>query len=231
MKLRARVCRNILALCLALATVAQAHAFSLDTGPGAAVGGGWSLYDDRPVTQGYQALAGYFTVDTAATITSVQAWMNWEFGGRLRFSITTDFFGLPGANLYGAAVLLPVTASNTPDWRGVGGLDWALAQGNYWLVIEDVPGGGSGALPAGAGTPLANYASSPGLGGSGWMQASTLNFGVRINVFPEPPPASTTVPLPPAGLLLGAGLIVLHRRTRGAWARMILALQWDWRAV
>lgn len=189
-----------------------AWAFSLDTGPGADVGGGWSLFEQRPPAWAYQQLAGRFTLDEAATITSVQGWMNWE-GGAIGFAIHSNFQGLPGAPLYGVSTVLGSTGVNTPDWRGVGGLSWALAAGDYWLVFEDRPGPGNGAMPGGAASPLAAYASGPGVApGAAWMLAPTLGFGVRINIAPEPPP-----PVPePATLLLWAlgGAALLARRRR-----------------
>ena len=47
-----------------------------------------------------------------------------------------------------------------------------------------------------------------------WLRADPLNFGVRINVFPEPAPAPVTVPLPNALLLFAAGIAVLIRSRR-----------------
>lgn len=209
----------LLILPCAFGLAAGAHAFSIDTGPGSPTGGGASLYDDRPTTTGHQHLAARFSVDTADTISSVQGWMNWD-GGRLGFSVWNDFEGLPGSPLHGVALLLPATATNVPDWRGVGGLDWDLAAGDYWLVFEDARGAGSGSMPGGATTPLAAYASSPGVLGTPWMRADTLALGVRINVFPEPPPAP--IPLPNALLLAGSGLLTMQcglRRRHGSRMR------------
>jgi hypothetical protein len=81
-------------------------------------------------------------------------------------------------------------------------------------VFQDRPGfnSGSGSMPGGAANPLAAYASSPGLQGAGWMRADTLNFGVRINTFPEPPPLPA-VPEPATWLLLMVGLAVLRARS------------------
>lgn len=199
---------------LACALASPAHALSIDTGPGIDWGGGWSLYDDRPQTSGYQSLAALFSVDAAQdTVTSVQAWMNWGYGGTLTFSVRAMFQGLPGALLHSTRVNLPATTLNLPDWRGVGGLQWQLQAGDYWLVFEDGRDPGSGALPAGAANPLGGYASSPGLLGATWMRADTLGFGVRINFSPEPPPLPA-VPEPAVALLLASGLGMLGAAAR-----------------
>lgn len=193
-----------------LATAAQALA--IDTGPGSDFGGGWSLYDDRPGSTAYQHLAAQFTLSAADTITSVQGWMNWD-GGKLIFSVMSDFQGLPGNRLHSATGYLAATPINDPDWRGVGSLDWSLAAGSYWLVFEDHPDAGSGSMPAGAPAPLAGYASSPSVvPGEPWMRADTLGFGVRINIAPEPPPP---VPEPATAWLwaLGAAALLVRRQS------------------
>jgi hypothetical protein len=215
-----RTARHLMAMPVMVgALAAPAHALSVDTGPGIINGGGWSLYDDRPKTNGYQSLAALFTVDAAQdTITSVQGWMNWNYGGVITFSVRTVFQDLPGAVLHSTRVALPATTVGVPDWRGVGGLDWQLQAGDYWLVFEGSPGAGFGSMPGGAPQPLARYASSPGLLGEEWMDAATLGFGVRINIAPEPPPLQEvpSVPEPAAAWLLLSGLaivaIIAHRR-------------------
>lgn len=199
---------------LVVALMSPAQALVLDTGPGEDYGGGWSLYDDRPSTNGYQSLAALFTVDAAQdTITSVQGWMNWAHGGVMTFSVRTVFQGLPGAVLHSTSVVLPATVLNVPDWRGVGGLNWQLQNGDYWLVFEGSRGAGSGSMPAGAPNPLAGYASSPGLLNAQWMTANTLDFGVRINTQPEPPPL-VPVPEPVTAALLLSGLGIVTAATR-----------------
>jgi hypothetical protein len=212
-----RLAHSLAAAGLLSALAAPAQALVVDTGPGSNSGGGWSLYDDRPYTTGYQFLAARFTVATPDTISSVQGWMNWAYGGGMTFSVETDFQGLPGARLYSVSVLLPATVLNVPDWRGTGGLNWQLQTGDYWLVFEDMRRDGSGSMPGGAPSPLAGYASSPGVvPGDEWMHANTLNFGVRINTTPAPPtlPPLNAVPEPAVAWTLLAGLLVLGRATR-----------------
>lgn len=204
------------ALVLTAAASTAAQALVVDTGPGADVGGGWSLYDDRPASPGYQRLAARFELDAPDVVTSVQGWLNWDFGGALRFAVWSDFAGLPGRPLHEVTVWLAPTGPNQPDWRGVGGLDWALDAGAHWLVFEDTPGPGNGAMPGGAASPLAAYASGPGLQGAPWMSADTLGFGVRINTLPEPPPPPIPEPAT-AWLWLAGGLAMgaAVRRRRG----------------
>ena len=208
--------QHVAAIAFACVFAAPVQALTVDTGPGSDDGGGWSLYDDRPATAGHQSLAARFSVDASDTITSVQGWLNWAYGGRITFALQTDFAGLPGARLHSVTLELPATALNVPDWRGVGGLNWEVSAGDYWLVFEDTRGPGSGSMPAGAADPLLAYASSPGLLGTTWMRADTLNFGVRINTFPEPPPAPAPVPLPAAWVLLSGGLALVRRYCRPA---------------
>jgi MYXO-CTERM domain-containing protein len=208
--------RGWLPLALAVAATLPAHAIVVDTGPGADVGGGWSLYDDRPASPGFQRLAARFELDAPDVVRSVQGWLNWDFGGALRFAVWSDYAGLPGRPLHEVTAWLTPTGPNQPDWRGVGGLDWALAAGSHWLVFEDAPGPGNGAMPGGAASPLAAYASGPGLQGAPWMRGDTLGFGVRINTLPEPPPPP--IPEPATAWLWLAGALALGaalRRRRG----------------
>lgn len=187
----------------------------VDTGPGFNVGGGASLYDDRPgVNRGYQSLAARFTLTEDSVIDTVQGWMNWGYGGRARFSILTDFQGLPGADRFTRALELPATGLNESDWRGPTGLRWQVPQGDYWLVFADVPRNlGSGAMPGGAPMPLLAYASSPGASGiaGAWQRADVLALGVRIGIKSVPAPATTALVL--------AGLCLLAMRTRGRAAK------------
>lgn len=201
------------ALALAALPAAPAQALTVDTGPGFDVGGGWSLYDDRPATPGFQHLAARFAVEASDTITSVQGWMNWD-GGKLAFSVMSDFQGLPGARLHSATGYLAATELNRPAWRGIGSLDWSVDAGTYWLVFEDQRDPGSGSMPGGAAAPLAGYASSPGVvPGQAWMPADTLGFGVRINIAPEPPPP---IPEPATAWLWALGAVALLVRRQSS---------------
>lgn len=182
----------------------------VDTGPGFDQAGGASLYNDRPgVNRGYQSLAARFTLNEDVVIDTVQGWLNWGYGGRARFSIFTDFQGLPGASRFSRALELTATGLNDADWRGPQGLGWEVTQGDYWLVFEDVPGNlGFGAMPGGAPMPLLGYASSPGASGvsGAWQRADTLGLGVRVGIESVPAPATTAL------LLAGLGLLAMRAR-------------------
>lgn len=199
---------------LSLPTIAFATPITtwiVNTGPGFNQGGGASLYDDRPgLNRGYQSLAARFTLTQDSVIDTVQGWMNWGYGGRARFSIFTDFQGLPGASRFTRALELPATGLNESDWRGPTGLGWEVDQGDYWLVFEDVPRNlGSGAMPGGAPMPLSAYASSPGASGvaGAWQRADPLALGVRIGF--------ESVPVPATMGLVFAGLCLLATSRRG----------------
>ncbi|MBL8351098.1 MAG: hypothetical protein JNL87_12400 [Burkholderiaceae bacterium] len=200
---------------LAASLCTPAAAIVVDTGPGFDIGGGYSLYDDRPITTGYQRLAARFTLGTSDLISSVQGWLNWDYGGWLTFSVWSDFQGLPGGRLHSVSAPLAATGPNRPDWRGVGGLGWLLPAGDFWLVFEDARDPGSGAMPGGAPSPLTGYASGPGLLGAEWLHADTLGFGVRINVLPEPPPAPVPEPSTTWLWIAGAAGLALGRWRSG----------------
>ena len=196
------------ALCFAALLATPAHALLVDTGPGPN-GGGASLYDDRPETESFQSLAARFSVTAADTVTSVQGWLNWYYGGGLTLSIHEEFQGLPGATLHTVTVTPLSTGLNEAAWRGASGLNWQLTTGDYWLVFEDVADSlGSGSMPGPVGSPLAGYASGNEL--KGWSRADTLALGVRINAIPEP----TSVALMLGGLVL-VGTAVRRRAVAG----------------
>ena len=153
--------------------------------------------------------------------------MNWACGGIITFSVRTVFDGLPGAVQHSTRVALPATVLNLPDRRGVGGPNSQVQAGDHWLVFEGSLGAGCWLADDGALDPLAGYASSPGVLGTEWMHADTLDFSVRVNSASEPPPMPD-VPGPGSRLLLVGGLTVLaiaamRQRRRARFARAPLA--------
>lgn len=207
-RLSSRLAHAAGALGFAAVLASPAHALRIDTGPGPDTGGA-SLYDDRPETPSFQSLAARFSVTAADTVTSVQGWLNWTYGGGLTLSIHEEFRGLPGATLHTVTVTPLSTGFNQAAWRGASGLNWQLTTGDYWLVFEDVADSlGSGSMPGPVGSPLAGYASANEL--TGWFRADTLALGVRINAVPEP--ASVAMLL--GGLVL-VGAAVRRRATAG----------------
>ncbi len=157
-------------------------------------------------------LAVQFTTTEAHTITDIQAYMYREPAlsttDVVNAVIYTNFFNygydIPGTPL----VSFQIHVGSTADWYRVSGLSYLLGDGIYWLALEpDVTF--SGSVPTGFPNVVDRYAyygyNEPG-NFHFWSsyEGNVFNqMGVRIYA------DGTPVPLPPAALLLGSGLLGL----------------------
>ena len=126
---------------------AQTAHFLVDTGPGS------TTLSTAPVLAAGQLLAGQFTLTTAATLDSVQAWMYVSTAGSLNVKISTDNSGLPGTAVFSKSYSMSV---QPVGWALFSNYTVALAAGKYWVSFE--PTTFVGNMPVGAPNPLPNYA-------------------------------------------------------------------------
>ena len=103
--------RRTLLTALMLAVVsplsALAQPYLVDTGQPTGTGGnGLGLFASGSTTcspqpscsQSFQSVGGQFTLAEAATIDSIEAWLQFSTAGTIRVSIRTDVNGLPGTD-------------------------------------------------------------------------------------------------------------------------------------
>ncbi len=133
-----------------------------------------------------QSVAAEFSLSAGTTIGAVQGYFAGNVSQNITIEIFTDGGDIPGPSLYSGTF-----ASTIGDgsWQGLGGLDWALDAGTYWVAFEgDSPGTPfSGYIPRGAPNPLGNeVVRTP----TGYINADSINVGVRIfdtaSAVPEP---------------------------------------------
>jgi PEP-CTERM motif len=188
-----------LALALAFASVTLATpamaSFVVDTGTPVATPA--SL---RYVLDSGQSLAGFFTLNSATTIRSVEGFINGS-GSAGTVSIyynSTFFFGPP---VYSANF---TTSGPGSSWQGVYGQNWALGAGSYWAAFSST---GFNSMLNTAPSPLSNYAFT-NLGS--WYSFPALNAGIRIA---DATTAAVPEPATWAMLLFGfAGIGTMMRR-------------------
>ena len=180
---------------------------------------------------GFQYIAGQFTVDAGftANITGIEGWMfgindESSFGGNNELTIAlygTENYQHP----YPAATFQRPDVNNefhsttfvgpyeewdggfyVPDWYGVGGLDWDLDAGTYWVAFEARAGQDfDGSMPTTVSNPMDRYAYYSSSNPAYYQEWSGNTWGFRIDGSLTP----STVPIPGAVWLLGSGLIGL----------------------
>lgn len=192
----------LLATGTALATPAAAVTL-VDTGM--PVGGGAPT--DGWVLMRTQTLAGLFTLGAAATITSVEGFIN-GFAGNGTISIFTGAVDPASATLEHSAGFT-IAASSLGTWQGVFGRSWNLAAGQHWVVFTS---DFSNVMTFRPPNPLSQNAFAPALTGP-WTQFGSRNgIGVRITGNPTAviePPGPGAVPEPGtwAMMLIGFGVV------------------------
>jgi hypothetical protein len=171
----------------------------VDTGPGPAEGGGWSLYDTSWLGAGFSLLNN-------TTLTDIYGWMAGV--GTAHIGIYDDGGGLPGGELFSSQF----TLESTNDWYGLSGLDWGLAAGDYWVTFEVRSDDSlvSGSMPEPSANPLPTAYRNLSSSSFSWQGPNSLEIGVLIE--------GTPVPEPSTFILLGAGLaglgFVVRRRKK-----------------
>jgi hypothetical protein len=171
----------------------------IDTGPGPedpeAPGSG--LFSSQPPgcepvpdCEWFQFLGGQFTLESPATIASIEGWIRVDVGGRLEVTIRNDVSGdggfrVPGDLVY-AAESFELASPQLWEyrWHTFSGFNVELAPGTYWVTLEPVQAMGfGGAMADGAPHPLPNYAfhSNPN---NRWINLEfverSASFGIRI---------------------------------------------------
>lgn len=188
---------SLLATVTALVTPAAA-AIVVDTGAIATVGG-------RPLNEA-EALAGFFTLNAATMITSVEGMM----GGTAATGTIAIFSG--GVDPASSSLLFSnsftIVDSRLTSYQGVFGQNWNLAAGSYWVgFFTD----GTNFMAFPATNPLSRHAVRPF--DNIWVQHGPgLALGIRMigNVTPGAVPEPATW----AMMLIGFGAIGSAMRLR-----------------
>lgn len=185
----------MLAITFSFANAARAQ-FIIDTGPGSSNPIGFAVQGpDSPFGPlGTSSLAGEFTLNQSATISSVQGWIDTTPGwfdvpeplhASIYSNVTNPYAGTGPGELLDTAgfnlppCLSPAQADCLPSWNGPSDLGWKLPAGTYWIVFQGIDGDtGAGEMPSGPLAPLANYEFLGG-GNQFWSELAAP-IGVRI---------------------------------------------------
>ncbi len=211
----------------------QAMAYTVvDTGTPSNAGGGWALgnipagYSDGAPYDAYsQSLAAKFTLDQAATITSVFGWINNGNSNNVSGIVPIDYatisiYGDAAPGALGTSASVPdsgnikfsrdlAVMNADPAWVGFSSLNLDLAAGSYWVAFE-APQFSSfaGGMPAPAPNPVGSEAFN--VNNSGW-NAYNLGLGVQISALPS---STVVTPEPVSAVLfvVGGGIMAFSRR-------------------
>ena len=162
-----------------------------------------------------QRLAGYFTLDSAIDVNSVEGFIR-GLDSVGTITIYSDA-PLPAASNILFAKNFAILASDDGEWQGVFGQHWVLDAGSYWVGFSN--SGNSNYMRGFAPTPLPQYAFSIG---NSWSLSNPSSdapaIGVRIAgnrlAAGVPEPASWTLMIAGFGAI-GGMLRTRRRRTEG----------------
>ncbi len=160
-----------------------------------------TLYGESQYFAGEFSVAGNYTINNIESYFQSENYGSASVSNVIDISIHSDAGNTPGATLFSTQIIFD---PNLPlDWHGVGGLDWSINAGTYWVSF--VPDTFVGIMPGIAPNPLDEYA----LGGFGtWLDSGadfydSLALGFQIDATP------TSAPEPSLLALLSIGLIAM----------------------
>jgi hypothetical protein len=187
--------RFMLALTISLCLIGSAQAgFLVNTGQPTNTTGGVSLYKSFIYET---VIYAQFVITQAATITSIEGWINSVNLGPLHIGIYRDNSDKPGnSSILGGQVIFWAYGA---AWVqiSIGGV--VLNPGTYWVGFAGVPSPGPGpyvaTMPGPAPAPLGKEGYQIGLGQ--FTRADDMNIGVRISGYPVRHPST------------GSGLLLL----------------------
>ena len=151
-------------------------------------------------------LAAEFSLNQSHIITDVRGWIRstGPGGQGLRAVIRLDNGNIPGSVLFSQSFFAGPIGGG-PGWHGLGGLNWLLLPGEYWIAFEVDP-----SAPAlfeggmdwfGLPNPLSNHASGSLLG---YNATDRFSIGVQIEGT-----LVASVPEPTTLALFGIGLAAI----------------------